>query len=203
MRQVFIGRGPDIADELAFERKLYVIRKRADNEIRTSTLRRRRVLVRLPSLSCKTIVYKGMLLADAARRSTSPTCRPGDGDRRWRWCTRASAPTPSPAGTARTRTATSPTTARSTRCAATSTGCTPARRCSSPSCSATTSRRSCPIINAERQRLGRCSTTCSSCSCSAGRSLPHAMMMMIPEPWSKHESMEPRRSAPSTSTTPA
>ena len=29
MRQVFIGRDPAIADELAFERKLYVIRKRA------------------------------------------------------------------------------------------------------------------------------------------------------------------------------
>src|SRR5664280_3802594 len=29
----------------------------------------------------------------------------------------------------------------------------------------------------------------------AGRSLPHAMMMMIPEPWSKHESMEDGRKA--------
>ena len=38
MRQVFIGRNPEIADDLAFERKLYVIRKRAYNEIRTSTL---------------------------------------------------------------------------------------------------------------------------------------------------------------------
>ncbi|MFO1425424.1 MAG: glutamate synthase large subunit [Steroidobacteraceae bacterium] len=29
----------------------------------------------------------------------------------------------------------------------------------------------------------------------AGRSLPHAMMMMIPEPWAKHESMDPARRA--------
>jgi glutamate synthase (NADPH/NADH) large chain/glutamate synthase (ferredoxin) len=29
----------------------------------------------------------------------------------------------------------------------------------------------------------------------AGRSLPHAVMMMIPEPWSKHESMDPARRA--------
>jgi len=29
----------------------------------------------------------------------------------------------------------------------------------------------------------------------AGRSLPHAIMMMIPEPWSKHESMDPARRA--------
>ena len=29
----------------------------------------------------------------------------------------------------------------------------------------------------------------------AGRSLPHAVLMMIPEPWSKHESMSPERKA--------
>src|SRR6187455_753852 len=34
MRQVFIRRNPEITDELAFERKLYVIRKRAYSEIR-------------------------------------------------------------------------------------------------------------------------------------------------------------------------
>ena len=36
-----------------------------------------------------------------------------------------------------------------------------------------------------------------------GRSLPHAVMMMIPEAWQKHERDERRRSARSTSTTPA
>src|SRR5213075_1853979 len=29
----------------------------------------------------------------------------------------------------------------------------------------------------------------------AGRSLPHAVMMMIPEPWENHESMDPERRA--------
>ncbi|MEI6667337.1 MAG: glutamate synthase large subunit [Acidobacteriota bacterium] len=29
----------------------------------------------------------------------------------------------------------------------------------------------------------------------AGRSLPHALMMMVPEPWSRHESMDPDRKA--------
>ena len=37
----------------------------------------------------------------------------------------------------------------------------------------------------------------------AGRSLPHAMMMMIPEPWSNHESMSAGEARRSTSTTPA
>src|SRR6202008_2244426 len=29
----------------------------------------------------------------------------------------------------------------------------------------------------------------------SGRSLPHAVMMMIPEPWENHESMDPERRA--------
>ena len=36
MRQVFLARNPKLADDLAFERKLYVIRKRAENAIRYS-----------------------------------------------------------------------------------------------------------------------------------------------------------------------
>jgi glutamate synthase (ferredoxin) len=38
IRQVFIGRGAGIDDELAFERKLYVIRRRAENAIRYAGL---------------------------------------------------------------------------------------------------------------------------------------------------------------------
>ena len=61
IRQVFIGRNPDVADDLAFERKLYVIRKRAYTEIRAATIAGGEMWY-LPSLSFKTIVYKGMLL---------------------------------------------------------------------------------------------------------------------------------------------
>ncbi|HEX3730385.1 MAG TPA: glutamate synthase central domain-containing protein, partial [Opitutaceae bacterium] len=60
MRQVFIGRDAQF-DELAFERKLYVIRKRAYNEIRSSTIDGAEYWY-VPSLSHKTFVYKGMLL---------------------------------------------------------------------------------------------------------------------------------------------
>ncbi len=60
MRQVFVRRNPAIADELAFERKLYVIRKRAYTEIRTSTLEGAASWY-ISSLSHKTLVYKGML----------------------------------------------------------------------------------------------------------------------------------------------
>ena len=61
MRQVFIRRNPAITDELDFERKLYVIRKRAYNEIRTSTMAGAEYWY-VVSLSSRTIVYKGMLL---------------------------------------------------------------------------------------------------------------------------------------------
>ncbi|MCL4720545.1 MAG: glutamate synthase large subunit, partial [Gammaproteobacteria bacterium] len=63
VRQVFIGRDPSLTDEAAFERKLYIIRKRAYNEIRTSTIDGADVWY-VCSLSCKTLVYKGMLLTE-------------------------------------------------------------------------------------------------------------------------------------------
>ncbi|WP_345779940.1 glutamate synthase large subunit [Horticoccus luteus] len=63
MRQAFIGRGPDIADDLAFERKLYVVRKRGYSAIRASTLAGAEYWY-VASLSMKTIVYKGMLTTD-------------------------------------------------------------------------------------------------------------------------------------------
>jgi glutamate synthase (ferredoxin) len=61
MRQVFIGRPAEITEELEFERRLYVARKRAYSEIRTSTIDGAEYWY-LCSLSYKTIVYKGMLL---------------------------------------------------------------------------------------------------------------------------------------------
>ncbi|MEM1290752.1 MAG: glutamate synthase large subunit [Cyanobacteria bacterium P01_H01_bin.162] len=59
MEQVFIGRSPDLADELAFERKLYVIRKQSHMATRHSGIDRYWYPA---SISCRTIVYKGMLM---------------------------------------------------------------------------------------------------------------------------------------------
>jgi len=61
IRQVFVGRNAAMTDAMAFERKLYVIRKRAYSEIRASTMDGAESWY-VPSLSFKTIVYKGMLL---------------------------------------------------------------------------------------------------------------------------------------------
>jgi glutamate synthase (ferredoxin) len=50
-------------DPLAFERKLYVIRRRVENAVKASNIPQRGMFY-VPSLSCRTIVYKGMLNAD-------------------------------------------------------------------------------------------------------------------------------------------
>jgi glutamate synthase domain-containing protein 2/glutamate synthase domain-containing protein 1/glutamate synthase domain-containing protein 3 len=64
MRQVFIGRNKKLTDDLAFERKLYVIRKRAENTIRYSGKVEGGDFFYISSLSYKTVVYKGMLLTE-------------------------------------------------------------------------------------------------------------------------------------------
>jgi glutamate synthase (ferredoxin) len=64
MRQVFIGRNKKLTDDLAFERKLYVIRKRAENAIRYSGKVDGGDFFYISSLSYKTVVYKGMLLTE-------------------------------------------------------------------------------------------------------------------------------------------
>ena len=61
--QVFIGRGKEIKSEDDFERKLYILRKSISQAIYQ---RRDRGLAGYypASLSCRTVVYKGMFLAD-------------------------------------------------------------------------------------------------------------------------------------------
>ncbi len=63
MVQLFIGRGGGVADRAQFERKLYVIRKVIENQVRRSDLSLKGYF-HIPSLSSRTLVYKGMFLAD-------------------------------------------------------------------------------------------------------------------------------------------
>ncbi len=53
--QLFIGAGADVSDEAAFDRSLFVVRRRAEHEFGSDVF--------FPSMSCRTIVYKGMLTA--------------------------------------------------------------------------------------------------------------------------------------------
>ncbi len=61
IQQIFVGCGA-FTDEDVFERKLYVMRKRAESEIAASGIEDAETF-HIPSLSCRTIVYKGLLLA--------------------------------------------------------------------------------------------------------------------------------------------
>jgi glutamate synthase (NADPH) large chain len=61
IQQIFVGRPPDLEED-AFERKLYVVRKRAENEVRELGGEDAAAFY-IPSLSCRTVVYKGLVLA--------------------------------------------------------------------------------------------------------------------------------------------
>ena len=59
-KQIFIGRGDNVADEMDFERKLFVIRKLVEKAVATSDLSEKNYFY-IPSLSHRTFIYKGML----------------------------------------------------------------------------------------------------------------------------------------------
>jgi glutamate synthase domain-containing protein 2/glutamate synthase domain-containing protein 1/glutamate synthase domain-containing protein 3 len=63
IRQVFIGRGKGLTVTDALERKLYIIRKSSGHAIQTLKLAHGKEFY-VPSMSARTIVYKGMLLAN-------------------------------------------------------------------------------------------------------------------------------------------
>ncbi len=67
IRMAFIGRRPELKDTLAFERRLYVARKRTYNEIRCSTVEGGQYWY-VCSMSSQTLVYKGMLMPEQVNR---------------------------------------------------------------------------------------------------------------------------------------
>ena len=66
IRQAFIGRGPNVKDQDGHERKLLAVRKQFQNPLAEVAAKRGLpglTEVYLPSLSTRTVVYKGLLLA--------------------------------------------------------------------------------------------------------------------------------------------
>lgn len=120
IKQAVIAKGSAAMSQDAFERKLLAIRKETQNPL--AEVARKKNLPGLaefymPSLSTRTIVYKGLLLAGQVGtfyKDLRIRCAA-----RSRWFTNASRPTPSRPGVLPTPTASLPTMARSTRCAAT------------------------------------------------------------------------------------
>ncbi|MCK5359719.1 MAG: glutamate synthase large subunit, partial [Gammaproteobacteria bacterium] len=62
IRQVFIGKGDNCADQDAFERKLFIIRKQVENSVLQAKLQDGSSFY-ISSMSSRTLLYKGMLLA--------------------------------------------------------------------------------------------------------------------------------------------
>jgi glutamate synthase (NADPH/NADH) large chain len=62
VRQVFIARGSNALDQDALERKLYIIRKKSGHAVQALKLRHGKGFY-VSSMSTRTVVYKGMLLA--------------------------------------------------------------------------------------------------------------------------------------------
>ncbi len=168
-RQIFIGRGAAHTNDEIFERRLYVLRKTISNAV-ISRKDPRFAGYYTVSMSSRTIVYKGLLLAGQLGTYFHDLRDPRL-SRRSRSCTSASRPTRSRPGSWRTPIASSRITARSTRCAATSTGWRRGRRRSSPTCSATTSR-SCGRSPTRASPTPPASTTRSSSWCRAATRSP-------------------------------
>ncbi|HUB52705.1 MAG TPA: glutamate synthase large subunit, partial [Terracidiphilus sp.] len=61
IEQLFVRR-PEGLDEEAFERLLYRIRRKTENEVAASDIADKEIFF-VPSFSCRTIVYKGLMLA--------------------------------------------------------------------------------------------------------------------------------------------
>jgi glutamate synthase domain-containing protein 2/glutamate synthase domain-containing protein 1/glutamate synthase domain-containing protein 3 len=191
-RQIFIGRGANCADEMAFERKLYIIRKRAYSEIRASTIDGAEYWY-LASLSHKTFVYKGMLLTEQLARYFTDLVNPAMETALALVHSRFS-----------TNTFPSWDRAHPYRYLAHNGEINTLRgninwmrareALFDSELFGEDTKKIRPVVNPYGSDSAMFDNTLELLVL-AGRSLPHAMMMMIPEPWSNHESMDDARRA--------
>src|SRR2546427_12334588 len=192
MRQMFIGRGPGVRDHAHFERKLYVIRKRIENAVDAMDFTEKK-LVYVPSLSSNTLIYKGMLSADQIEGMFPDLTNPDVESalalvhQRFSTNTFPSWPLAHPYryvahnGEINTlRGNINWMRAREALCRSDVLGEDLAK-----------------AFPVTREGLSDSATFDNVLEflVMSGRSLPHAILMMIPEPWQNHESMSPERRA--------
>ena len=192
VRQIIIGRGSSIKDDLAFERKLYVIRRRAENAIRYAGGGDSHEMY-VCSLSCKTLVYKGMLMSEQVE-----DFYPELGD--------STMVTALALVHSRFSTNTFPSWPRAhpyrylahngeINTLRGNVNWMHAREAMFDSeLFGEDLKKLMPIICADGSDSGMFDN-CLEMLVLSGRSLPHAMMMMIPEPWANHESMSDDKKA--------
>jgi glutamate synthase domain-containing protein 2/glutamate synthase domain-containing protein 1/glutamate synthase domain-containing protein 3 len=193
MRQVFVGRAGALADDMAFERKLYLIRKRAENTLRYSGKVPGGEFFYISSLSYKTVVYKGMLLTTQLNEYYPDLSHPAMESALALVHSRFS-----------TNTFPSWNRAHPYRYLAHN-GEINTLRGNVNWMHAREALFESDLFGDDLKKLlpivctdGSDSAMFDNCLellVLAGRSLPHAMMMMLPEPWTKHESMSAEKRA--------
>jgi len=63
IKNIFLKRPEGIKTEIEFERKLYLVRKHAESEVRGSSLKQKTFFY-ITNLSCRTMIYKGLLMPE-------------------------------------------------------------------------------------------------------------------------------------------
>jgi glutamate synthase (NADPH/NADH) large chain len=192
MRQVFVARPEAAEDDDAFERKLYILRRRVENAVYVSKVAEKSMFY-VPSFSHRTLVYKGMLIAPQL-----PGYFPDIVDSRVESCLAMVH--------SRFSTNTFPNWARAhpyryvchngeINTLRGNVNWMHAREAlfSSP-LFGDDLKKILPVIDQGGSDSAMFDNVLEMLTLS-GRSLPHAVMMMIPEPWSGHESMSEKKKA--------
>src|SRR5437867_1694528 len=192
IKQIFLGRGPAVRDHTHFERKLYVIRKLFEKAVAALDIPEN-TFAYLPSLSSNTLIYKGMLSADQIETMYPDLADPDVESalalvhQRFSTNTFPSWPLAHPYryvahnGEINTlRGNINWMRAREALCRSDVLGEDLAK-----------------VFPVTREGLSDSATFDNVLEflVMSGRSLPHAILMMIPEPWQNHESMSPERRA--------
>ncbi|HVU07223.1 MAG TPA: glutamate synthase large subunit [Verrucomicrobiae bacterium] len=193
VEQVFVGRNPALKDEAAFERKLYVIRKIAEQKIRYGNSFAGGKFFYVSSLSARTLTYKGMLMSEQVEKYYGDLQNPAVVTALALVHSRFS-----------TNTFPSWDRAHPNRYIAHNGEINTLRgnvNWMHARQALFTSRvfgdeikKIIPVINTDGSDSAQFDN-CVELLTLAGRELPHAMMMMIPEPWENNESMDPARRA--------
>ncbi|NMM11801.1 MAG: glutamate synthase subunit alpha [Polaromonas sp.] len=192
LRQIFIGRGNDVIVQDALERKLYVIRKTASAAVQKLHLTHSKEYY-VPSMSSRTVVYKGLLLATQVgtyyRDLTDTRCVSALGLVHQRFSTNTFPEWPL---------------AHPYRYVAHN-GEINTVKGNYNWMRAREGVMSSPVLGADLQKLypitfaGQSDTAtfdnCLELLTMAGYPISQAVMMMIPEPWEQHTSMDERRKA--------
>ena len=190
VRQLFLKRPLECADEQAFNRKLYIINQRATNEIRRAAVDEHWYVC---SLSTRTIIYKGMLMPVQVDKYYPELCDPAMESAialvhsRFSTNTFPSWDRAHPyhflAHNGEINTLRGNVNWMNAR-----------QNLFASELFGDEMKKVLPIINT-RGSDSAMFDNCLELLVMSGRSLPHAVMMMVPEPWENHADMSPEKKA--------